>query len=102
MKFRPLGIAKEIIRATALQVTYTYDDLVFTEHNPVIIQFDDKDKKNLKVYFNVDCETAAAKKIEKQLGEAAEEREFTITRSGEFEMEQKKGKEEIEIRLLPF
>ena len=50
MKFRPLGIAKEIIRAAGLQVTYTYDDLVFTEHNPVIVQFDDKDKKNLKVY----------------------------------------------------
>ena len=102
MKLRPLGIAKEIIQAAGLQVTYTYDDLVFIEHSPIIIQFDDKNKKNLKIYFNVDCETAAAEKIEKKLNEAATEREFTITVSGEFEMAQKKGVEEIEIRLLPF
>jgi hypothetical protein len=102
MKFRPLGIAKDIIQASGMQVTYTYDDLVFIEHSPIIVQFDDENKKNLKVYFNVDCEAAAAEKIEKKLNDAATEREFTITNSGEFEMAQKKGVEEIEIRLLPF
>lgn len=102
MKSRPLGVTKEIIQAAGLQVTYTYDDLVFIEHSPVIVQFDDKNKKNLKVYFNVDCETAAVEKIEKKLNDAATEREFTITNSGEFEMGQKKGVEEIEIKLLPF
>ena len=102
MKFRPLGIAKEILQAAGLSVTYTYDDLVFVEHNPVIIQFDDKNKKNMNLYFNVDCEEDAAEKIEKRLNEAAAEREYTITKIGEFEMAQKKGKEEIEIRLLPF
>ena len=95
MKFRPLGIAKEILQAAGLQVTYTYDDLVFIEHNPIIVQFDDKDKKNLNVYFNVDCDEAAAENIEKRLNDSATQREFTITNSGEFEMEQKKGVEEI-------
>ena len=102
MKFRPLGIAKEILQAAGMQVTYTYDDLVFVEDNPIIVQFDEKDKKNLNVYLNVDCEEAAAEKIIKKLNDSATEREFTITNSGEFEMEQKKGVEEIEIRLLPF
>ena len=102
MKYRPLGIAREIIQSAGMQVTYTYDDLVFIEHSPIIIQFDDENKKNLKVYFNVDCETAAAEKIEKKLNDAATEREFTITITGEFEMAQKKGVEEIEIKLLPF
>lgn len=102
MKFRPLGIAKEIIQAAGMQVTYTYDDLVFIEHSPILVQFDDKNKKNLKVYFNVDSEKAAAEKIEEKLNDAATEREFTITNIGEFEIVQKKGAEEIEIRLLPF
>lgn len=102
MRFRPLGVAKEIIQAAGLRVTYTYDDLVFTEHNQVIVQFDDVNKKNLKVYFNVDCETAASAKVEKKIKEAAAEREFTITNTGEFEMAQTKGVEETEIRLLPF
>ena len=65
------------------------------------VQFDDKNKKNLNVYFNVDCEANAALKIEKKLNDEAIEREFTITNIGEFEMAQKKGVEEIEIRLLP-
>ena len=102
MAFRPLGIAKEIIQAAGMQVTYTYDDLVFIEHSPILVQFDDVNKKNLKIYFNVECEARAAEKIEKKLNDAATEREFTITNSGEFEMAQKKGVEEIEIRLLPF
>ena len=102
MAFRPLGIAKEIIQTTGLNVTYTYDDLVFIEHSPFIIQFDDKNKKNLILFFNVDCEEKAAEKIEKQLNAAAEEREFTITKGGEFEMSQKKGSDEIEIKFLPF
>ena len=102
MRFRPLGIVKEVIQAAGMQVTYTYDDLVFIEHNPIIVQFDDNNKKNLKVYFNVDCETVVVQKIEKKLNDAATEREFTIAKTGEFEMVQKKGSEETEIRLLPF
>lgn len=102
MRLRPLGIAKEIIQATGLAVTYTYDDLVFIDNSPFIIQFDDKNAKNLKLFFNVDCEEKAADKLEKQLTVAAEEREFTIKKSGEFEMNQKKGSDEIEIKFLPF
>ncbi len=102
MKSRPLGIVKEIILASGLSVTYTYDDLVFIEDNPVIIQFDDKNKKNMNLYFNVDCEEAAAEKIESKLNEEAMERNFTVTKIGEFEMGQKKGADETEIRLLPF
>ena len=102
MKSRPLGIVKEIILAAGLRVTHTYDDLVFIEDNPVIIQFDDKNKKNMNIYFNVDCKAAAAEKIESKLNEAATERDFTVTKTGEFEMGQKKGADEIEIRLLPF
>jgi len=102
MKMRPLGIAKEIIEAAGMQMKYTYDDLVFVEHSPILVQFDDKNNKNLKVYFNVACEAKAPEKIEKSLNNAAAEREFTITNTGEFEMGQKEGAEEIEIKMLPF
>lgn len=100
MQLRPLGIAKEIIQATGLDVTYTYDDLVFIEHSPFIIQFNDKNPKNLKLFFNRECEEDAARKIEEQLNNAAAEREFSITLSGEFEMKQKKGSDEIEIKFI--
>ena len=100
MEFRPLGIATEIIQETGLNVTYTYDDLVFIEHNPFMIQFDDDNSKNLKLFFNVDCEHAAAGKLESQLKSAASLRAFTITPSGKFEMTQKEGTEEIDIKFL--
>jgi len=102
MKLRPSGLAKEIIQAAGLQATYSYDDLIFIENNPFIIQFNDENPKNLKLFFNVDCEVDVAEKLEKQLNNAATEREFTITKSGEFEMKEKKGSEETEIKFLPF
>ncbi|MCG8551883.1 MAG: hypothetical protein MI799_15890 [Desulfobacterales bacterium] len=100
MELRPLGIAKEIIEETGLEVTYNYDDLVFVQHNPFMIQFDDDNSKSLKLFFNVDCEEDAAGKLEAQLKSAALQREFTITPSGKFEMTQKQGTEEIDIKFI--
>ena len=100
MKLRPLGIAKEIIQETGLDIIYNYDDLVFIEHNPFMIQFDDENSKNLKLFFNVDCEQEAAEKLEAQLKNAALQREFTVTTSGKFEMKQREDTEEIDIKFI--
>jgi len=100
MELRPLGIAKEIIEETGLEVTYNYDDLVFVQHNPFMIQFDDDNSKNLKLFFNIDCEEKTAEKLEAQLKTSALQREFTITPSGKFEMTQKEGTEEIDIQFI--
>ena len=100
MELRPLGIAKEIIEETGLELTYNYDDLVFVQHNPFMIQFDDDNAKNLKLYFNIDCEEETAVKLEAQLKASALQREFTITPSGKFEMTQKEGTEEIDIKFI--
>lgn len=100
MELRPLGIAKEIIEETGLEVTYNYDDLVFVQHNPFMIQFDDENSKNLKLFFNVDCEEETAVKLEAQLKTFALQREFTITPSGKFEMTQKEDTEEINIKFI--
>ncbi|WP_020589278.1 hypothetical protein [Desulfobacter curvatus] len=100
MELRPLGIAKEIIEETGLNVTYNYDDLVFIEHNPFLIQFDDDNSKNLNLFFNVDCEDQTVVKLEAQLKKAALQREFTITTSGKFQMKQKENTEEIDIEFI--
>lgn len=100
MELRPLGIAKEIIEDTGLEVTYNYDDLVFVQHNPFMIQFDDDNSKNLNLFFNVDCEHETAEKLEAQLKTAALQREFTITPSGKFQMKQKEDTEEIDIEFI--
>ncbi|NDY70974.1 hypothetical protein DO021_05220 [Desulfobacter hydrogenophilus] len=100
MELRPLGIATEIIQEIGLSITYNYDDLIFIEHNPFIIQFDDENLKNLNLFFNIDCEQETAGKLEAQLKNAASQRGFTITLSGKFEMKQKENTEEIDIKFI--
>lgn len=97
---RPLGIAKEILAGIGLEVTYVYDDLVFVEHTAFLLQFDDVNPENLKLYFNVDCEAEAAETLEAQLIHAAKAQNFTIQNNGKFELKQKEGVEEFEIRFL--
>lgn len=102
MQVKPIGMVKEIIQAAGLRVSYTYDDLIFTEDNSTIFQFDSKVKKALRFYVNTACETSVSERLEKRLDDAAKEAGYTIIKSGEFEMEKKKGSDETEFRLLPY
>ncbi|WP_462269744.1 hypothetical protein [Desulfobacter sp.] len=81
-------------------LSYNYDDLVFIEYNPFIIQFDDENLKNLNLFFNVDCEQEAAEKLKVQLKNAASQRGFSITTRGNFEMKPKENTEEIDIKFI--
>ncbi|WP_320169073.1 hypothetical protein [Maridesulfovibrio sp.] len=100
MKLRSLGIVKDILESIGLNITHSYDDLVFVEHNPFMIQFDDDNPSSLKIFFNADCEAGTVQKLEQVLTTAAGQRDFSIVKSGRFEMSQKEGTEEIEIKFL--
>lgn len=100
MKPRPLGVTKDLLESIGLNITHAFDDLVFVEHNPFLIQFDDRSPDTLKVFYNVDCPTEAASEIEKLLTDAAKQRDLLIDISGRFDMEQKEGTEEIELKFL--
>jgi hypothetical protein len=102
MQAKPIGMVKDIIQAAGLRVSYSYDDLIFTEDNSIIFQFDSKEKKNLMFYVNTTFDLPASDRLEKRLEEAAKEAGYTVTKSGEFEIEKQKGSDETEIRLLPF
>lgn len=43
MGIRQLGIVKEIVESAGEGISYTYDDLVFIEHNAFLLQFTNKD-----------------------------------------------------------
>ncbi|MDQ8201782.1 hypothetical protein [Pelagicoccus sp. SDUM812003] len=100
MSLRPLGIAREIIDNTGLEVTYAYDDLLFVEHNPFIVQFDDDNLSNLKLFFNVECEEETATQLEIKLRQAASERKFTIANEGKYELVSEEGAKEFQVRYL--
>lgn len=97
---RPLGITKDILGSIGFEVSYAYDDLVFVENTAFLIQFDDVNPENLKLYFNVDCEAETAQTLEARLTDAAKAQNFTVQNSGKFELKQKEGVEEFEIKFF--
>lgn len=36
-----LGVVKEIVEATGMGVSYAYEDLIFLDHNALLLQFTD-------------------------------------------------------------
>ncbi len=100
MSLRPLGLATEIIDDLKLEVTYAYEDLVFVEHNTFLLQFDDAQKKNFRIYFNVECEAGTAARLEQALSAAAKARECSIENCGRFELVVPEGGSEFQVRFL--
>lgn len=97
MGLRPLGIAKEIVETLRLEITYTYDDLVFVEHNAFLLQFDDDQPNHLKLFFNVECEQAARDDIEAKLAIASREREFRLSNCGDYQMDSDEKTKELKL-----
>ncbi|WP_340110838.1 hypothetical protein [Maribellus mangrovi] len=98
MKFRNLEAVRYIIKeATGLDLTYAYEDLVFPEHMAFLIQFNDKNDKNLFCYFHEDCNPNDKQVIYQQLSKVALKDSITLENKGSFILEQKN--EEVEIRF---
>ena len=98
--FRPLGKVMEIASATGLDITYAFDDLVFSEHSIFIIRFDKEQDDKLHLYFNRDCEEKTATEIKQKLVEKSNSQNIIISEGGKFMLKPKDESEEIEIEFL--
>lgn len=83
--------------ATALDIMYAYEDLVFPEHGAFIIQYDKTDLNHFLCWFHKDSVENEREKIFKDLTESCYKKLFTISQNGLFNMEQK-GKA-VEIKF---
>jgi len=101
MGLRPLGIAKEIVEALKLEITYHYDDLLFVDNNSFILQFDDDVTNNLNVYYNQDLEEEKRTEIDAKLTVSARDRQFSVTKCGLYELENEEGSKELKINFIP-
>ena len=97
--YRPLGKIGNIIKATGLEMSYAYDDLVFSGNSVFILRFDDDVETCLHLYINIDCFKKDALLFEKQIQKASEIEGFTICSFGSFSLKQLDGKNEIEIHF---
>lgn len=98
--FRPLGVVRDIVQATGLDISYAYDDLVFSDHSVFILRFDDEKPKRLHLHFNSECEPSESTVFTQKLTDAGKSSGFDILKGSKFSLNQIDGKEELEITFL--
>lgn len=97
---RPLGKVREIVQSVGLDISYAYDDLVFSDHSVFILKFNDDRENELHLYFNADCNPSEANELEGKLTAAAKTGSLMVKREGFFKIFQKEEAEELQIEFI--
>lgn len=80
---RPLGLIKELIDTTGLNITHVYEDLVFIEHNAFILQMGEKGE-DVKIVFNTESVEDKRPEIQEELTKRAETFGLKLTSGGTY------------------
>nr|WP_320010388.1 hypothetical protein [uncultured Desulfobulbus sp.] len=83
--FRPLGIVKQFLEEIGIEVTYAYDDLVFIQHNPVLLQFGEVGEE-LFFYVNVETGEEEASQIFSAIQAKAAGEGITLIQRGKYRL----------------
>ena len=83
MMERQLGKIIALLADLGLEVTYTYDDLVFVQHSAFILQFIN-DPAQMKLYINTECDPAQANTIAADIVLEFDKVDLTVTPVGRF------------------
>jgi hypothetical protein len=97
--FRPLGEILEIVQQIGFDITYAYDDLLFSNHHVFIIRFDAAIQNRIWLHFNQDCQSKERISIQEKLRKACTKK-FDLQEGSLFLAKQIEGKEEIELRFF--
>jgi hypothetical protein len=99
--FRELEKVRLIIdKATGLEITWAYDDLVFAQHNTFIIRFDADDLQKIHCYFNVDFQVEKAEHFFYALARTAPEYGMALHHGGSYELIEGSDENEVQIKFL--
>jgi len=96
--FRPLGLIRDIVETLGLNVTYTYDDMVYIEHNAFLLRMGEQGEQ-VHLYFNSESDEQEREKITADLRTAGKKHQINILRSGTYTMTAIVEKESIEIEF---
>lgn len=100
LEFKPLGIVKEIIEACGTNISYMYDDLIFIEHNPYMVQFSDSGEREFYVFFNENIESEPCAELKLKMVAEGKLREFKVIFKGYYKMVPDEEKEEFKIEFV--
>jgi hypothetical protein len=98
--FRPLEKARAMLESAGLDISYAYDDLLFIENRPFILQFDDSDQSNLFIHFEKDIISSECIQMQNKLTKVAKFYDMRITLSSRYQLTPKEEKEEFEIAFI--
>lgn len=76
-----LGIVKNIVEAAGMGISYAYEDLVFLDHNSLILQFTDNDREVL-VHINQEADRATVNRDIATLRQVALGQEMSFAPKG--------------------
>lgn len=97
---RPLGLLLNVLKQLEMEVSYTYDDLVFVEHNEILLRMENISEK-VSFFFNKDLYNDKRHDIQEMLIDAGKREGLSISCKGEFSLEEIPG-EKINIRFHDF
>ncbi|MDD2465631.1 MAG: hypothetical protein PHI97_16660 [Desulfobulbus sp.] len=98
LKYRPLGVVKQVLEELGLEVSYAYEDLVFVQHNPFLLQFG-KVGESLFFYVNVEAEEQAARQIFAALQAKVSGEGITLMHRGRYRLSENEG-ESLSLEFL--
>lgn len=88
IKYRPLGIVKEVLESLGAEVSYAYEDLVFVKHNHFLLQFGDVGEE-LYFYKNTEIKADESAKQFATVAQAVSERGIALSHRGEYNLAEK-------------
>ena len=100
INFRPIGVAREIVNESGLEITYAYDDLLFIENSILIIKFNDENSSIMGIYFSTECDKDTGKDLFYKLKDAATQREMNLESLGRFSLREDAENENVKIEFI--
>lgn len=99
MPLRPLGIIQHLIESLGLDITYTYDDLVFIEYNAFLLEMSAEHGEEISIWFNEESTPANRQEILSRIKEAARSYGLLIERRGTYSLTARDESETVDIHF---
>lgn len=98
LPYRPLGVVKQLLDEIGAEVSYAFEDLVFIQHNPFLLQFG-KVGEVLFFYANVETKEDVARQLFAAVQAKAEGEGITLIHRGRYRLTEAEG-ENLSLEFL--
>ena len=98
LPYRPLGLVKQFLEEIGIEVTYAFEDLIFIQHNAILLQFG-KVGEMLFCYTNEDAEAVEAAQLFVAIQAKAGDHGITLVQRGRYRLSEAEG-ENLSLEFL--